>query len=291
MSESEWGDSDAPGVLAVAEAAARVGIPVPTLRSWERRYGLGASVRTDGGHRRYSAADLQTLLRARALIQSGMATSAAIVRALEVRRPDDTAPPKNRDAQQAFVTAVDRLDPAPAARAANSILQRLGVVRAWDEFFAPHLQQRGRTWERTRHGVEQEHLAAGVLQAALARYTLNRPTPEILVLAAATAEEAHTLPLYALAAALAERKTGVCVLGTLPAASLRTAIERRRPDVLVLWTRTRHKGDAAALRGVLDRAPAICAAGPGWNVGRLPAGVGHAHDLTSAVDTVLAWTR
>ena len=31
-----------------------LGIPASTLRTWERRYGLGPSERTRGGHRRYT---------------------------------------------------------------------------------------------------------------------------------------------------------------------------------------------------------------------------------------------
>src|SRR4051794_29387468 len=51
----------APAGLPVTAAARRLGLAASTLRSWERRYGLGPSLRTLGGHRRYSAGDLVAL--------------------------------------------------------------------------------------------------------------------------------------------------------------------------------------------------------------------------------------
>jgi DNA-binding transcriptional MerR regulator len=38
-----------------------LGIPVPTIRSWERRYGLAVSSRTSGRHRRYDIQDIEDL--------------------------------------------------------------------------------------------------------------------------------------------------------------------------------------------------------------------------------------
>src|SRR5690348_7457435 len=46
----------------VAHVAARVGVSISTLRSWERRYGLGPSGRTEGGHRRYTTDDIAAML-------------------------------------------------------------------------------------------------------------------------------------------------------------------------------------------------------------------------------------
>ena len=50
------------GTFSISELAARLNVAVPTLRSWERRYGFPVPLRTDGGHRRYSAGDLQACL-------------------------------------------------------------------------------------------------------------------------------------------------------------------------------------------------------------------------------------
>lgn len=54
MSEEEAGY----GIGAVSRL---LGVPAPTLRTWNLRYGLGPSRRSAGGHRRYDAADLHRL--------------------------------------------------------------------------------------------------------------------------------------------------------------------------------------------------------------------------------------
>jgi DNA-binding transcriptional MerR regulator len=45
----------------ISEAAAAIGVSVPTLRSWERRYAFVTPERTPGGHRRYSEEDVDRL--------------------------------------------------------------------------------------------------------------------------------------------------------------------------------------------------------------------------------------
>ena len=47
--------------LTVSGAARRLGIAPATLRTWDRRYGVGPSDHARGRHRRYSAADMARL--------------------------------------------------------------------------------------------------------------------------------------------------------------------------------------------------------------------------------------
>lgn len=47
--------------FSVSEVSAILGVSVPTLRSWERRYGWPIPQRTAGGHRRYSSEQLRDL--------------------------------------------------------------------------------------------------------------------------------------------------------------------------------------------------------------------------------------
>ncbi|MGA8116713.1 MAG: MerR family transcriptional regulator, partial [Actinocatenispora sp.] len=46
------------GGLSPGDVARRLGVAVTTLRSWDRRYGLGPAGRTSGRHRRYTADDV-----------------------------------------------------------------------------------------------------------------------------------------------------------------------------------------------------------------------------------------
>ena len=55
--ESPVEDVDEPR-LTVSGAARRLGIAPATLRTWDRRYGIGPTEHARGRHRRYSADDM-----------------------------------------------------------------------------------------------------------------------------------------------------------------------------------------------------------------------------------------
>lgn len=55
------------------QAASLVGMPVATLRIWERRYGIVAPQTTASGQRLYSEQDVKRLKRLKALVESGYA--------------------------------------------------------------------------------------------------------------------------------------------------------------------------------------------------------------------------
>ncbi|GII01327.1 MerR family transcriptional regulator [Planobispora takensis] len=62
---------DEPG-YGIGAVARRLGVPAPTLRTWNLRYGLGPSRRSPGGHRRYDSRDLRRLEEMNRLIRSGV---------------------------------------------------------------------------------------------------------------------------------------------------------------------------------------------------------------------------
>ena len=70
-------DEDPKTTMPIGEVARRTGVTVPTLRAWERRYGLLLPVRTAGGHRRYSDEDVQRVLAVLELTGQGWGVGAA----------------------------------------------------------------------------------------------------------------------------------------------------------------------------------------------------------------------
>ena len=50
------------GPYTISEVAETLNVSVPTLRSWERRYGVICPARTAGSHRRYSDEDVDRLI-------------------------------------------------------------------------------------------------------------------------------------------------------------------------------------------------------------------------------------
>ena len=59
------------GSYPIGAAARLTGVESETLRMWERRYGLGPSERSEGGHRLYSERDLELLRAVKELLQAG----------------------------------------------------------------------------------------------------------------------------------------------------------------------------------------------------------------------------
>lgn len=86
-SEDASGGSDSGGAvpgLAVAAVARRLGVAPATLRTWDRRYGLGPSAHAAGAHRRYSDDDIARLMVMRRLALEGVAPVDAARAALAV---------------------------------------------------------------------------------------------------------------------------------------------------------------------------------------------------------------
>jgi hypothetical protein len=275
--------------MGVAAAAQRVGVAASTLRAWERRYGLEPSARTSGGHRRYSADDVAQLQRMRQLIESGMSTASAVTLGTPGTSEHHDGASNSADTASRFGAGVQALSPGLTGQAAARLLRERGAVAAWTEVFVPYLQALGEQWERTGGGVECEHIAVAAVQAALRSYAARHigRAHTTQVVAAALSGEAHTLPLDALAAALAEAGYATSVLYDVPGPVLYAAVQRHPGAVVVLWARGR--ADVALLRGVLSLAPAVCAAGPGWRRARLPKPVRYVTSLPAAVTAVRAF--
>jgi transposase-like protein len=76
IAETEPG-TDGPSGLSVAAVARRLGVAPGTLRTWDRRYGIGPSRHDSGRHRRYTPADVARLQRMRQLLLQGVSAADA----------------------------------------------------------------------------------------------------------------------------------------------------------------------------------------------------------------------
>ncbi|MEE6274387.1 MerR family transcriptional regulator [Georgenia wangjunii] len=166
---------DADGApLTVAAVANRLGVAASTLRTWDRRYGLGPSSHQAGSHRRYTPDDVARLETMRRLTLRGVAPAdAARIAADEeggAATPERVESPASRDDDAQLI-----IDPLTLAAAAVEPdpprLQRMlaraaaerGIVETWTEVTKPALamlRQRGRL---ERPGMDPE----GVLEAAM----------------------------------------------------------------------------------------------------------------------------
>lgn len=314
-------------LLSVGAAAGRLGVAPATVRSWERRYGLGPGGRSDGGHRRYTEADLSRLLLMQELVSRGQAPAAA-ARAVLSEHPDNSkagaagaseviraasatreprhgggpggrvlAVPGASPEVRGLARAASRLDADAATGQLGDLLVSRGAVRTWNEVLRPVLISIGVRWVRA--GVDVEHVLSEAIMDALRAYRafLPRPVPGRPVLLACAPEEQHTLPLHALAAALAEQRVPLRLLGgRVPVTAVATAARRTSAGAVFLWQHNRGdqlgslaESEQFALLAELTRSrPArrLVVGGSAWEQTSLPAGAVYAADLQMALKLV-----
>lgn len=200
-SHGRAGDREPP-LLAVAAVARRLGVAPATLRTWDRRYGLGPSEHTAGAHRRYTGADVERLMVMRRLTLAGVAPVDAAQVAL------DTDPAA---ADQFFG---DLRTPAAVVEAAlaadlprlDSLLRIVDdqdVVAWWTDLVAPARDQLARRTVLDRPGQDADLVVQMAVSAAVRdRMASVAAQPIGVVLLLAPPGEARPLVLHAVAAAV-----------------------------------------------------------------------------------------
>lgn len=285
------GDGGLEPVFTVGGAAQRLGVPAATLRTWERRHGIGPSGRSPGGHRRYTASDLVRLRAMRALVGTGVPPAEAAglaVLTTQPARPGPAAAVAPMARPGLVVRAAEALDAPLLFAMLSAAFAQHGVTAGWHQLAVPALAEFGhRAPHAAGHGAA-EHLLSGCLLATLLQVISRAPVARTLrpVLLACAAEEQHVLPVYAVEAELAGRGVDVRQLGSrVPWRALAHAIRRVRPAAVFVWAQTRQTGDVSRLDG-LPPGPRLVAGGPGWPPG--PSGAARVSSLSTAADLLAA---
>lgn len=299
--------------LSAGAVARRLGVAVTTLRTWHQRYGLGPSEHVPGHHRRYTPADLARLEIMRRLTAEGVTPAEAARWARQAPTLDipDLVGPTARPAAtrdgggltipvgragpvaRGLARAAMRLDSVAIGETIAHALTADGVIATWDGLLRPVLAGIGERHAATAGLIEVEHLVSRCVSEGFATVTRAHPvTGPARILLACADEEQHSLPLEALAAALAEAGVGYRMLGArVPVNALLEAVSRTGPAAVVLWSHTRATADPGQLSALLTaprRPLLVLAAGPGWRADTLPAGVVRPVDLSEAVSLAVA---
>lgn len=242
------------------------GLKPPTIRAWERRYGLPQPQRTEGGHRQYSERDIETLKWLMARQAEGMSIS----HATELWRT------LTRQGEDPLETAVHT--PAYDARPASATpLPELGseigeLRRAWVDaclafnrpaaehalaqafaLFSPEkvatevlqkgLAEVGLGWYKGDVSVQQEHFASALSIQRLEMLIAAEAPPsrsERLLVASAQGDYHIFSPLL-LTYLLRRRGWDVVYLGAnVPAAELADTVAQVKPDMVILAAQLLH---------------------------------------------------
>jgi DNA-binding transcriptional MerR regulator len=274
-------------VFTVSGAARRLGIPAATLRTWERRHGIGPSGRSIGGHRRYTSADLIRLRAMRTLVETGVPPAqAAGLAALAAGDPAGRPAADSLISPELLTRAAVGLDAPLLCSMLGDAFARHGVVAAWQDLAVPALQELGRHGPAVAGHVAVEHMLSGSLLATLLAIITLAPAARTVrpVILACAEEEQHVLPVYALHAELASRGVDVRQLGgRVPRRALAHAVSTVGPAAVFVWSQV----PATAQPSLLDGLPAglpIVVGGPGWQ-DRAPGAVAH---LAGSLDEAAA---
>ena len=261
--------------LTVAAVARRIGVAPATLRTWDRRYGLGPSEHVEGEHRKYCPSDLAKLTMMRRLIVAGVSPSDAaeqarefegevklskIVKEIEVRE----------DVVDAIHKGLQAFDRAFIEATLEREITKHGIESAWSDVIVPTLFLIGEEWEVHQSGIEIEHLFSEILKKILHQRVveLKRPINARPVLLAAVGEELHSLALHALAAALCERNVETYVLGArTPLSALSAMVSRCAPPAIFLWAQLPKNAEEKYWQEIpaIRPAPRVVIGGPGWD--------------------------
>src|SRR3954452_25241405 len=84
---SMTGEAPAEAGLTIGAVAARTGLSVPVLRSWEQRHGFPRPARLDGGHRRYDEDEVARIQRVVEERRGGRSLVAGISMAVRAASP------------------------------------------------------------------------------------------------------------------------------------------------------------------------------------------------------------
>ena len=160
----------------------RTGLTPDVLRAWEKRYGVVSPIRSEGGQRLYSDADIEYLSLLTRAVRAGRAIGQvaklpmdelqAIVQqdesadlATPTRAP---ASPESLESLQATALfAVQNFDSAGFEAILRGGVLRLGIDVSIDGLIAPLLATLGVLWHQRTVRPVHEHLASAVIRRTL----------------------------------------------------------------------------------------------------------------------------
>jgi MerR family transcriptional regulator, light-induced transcriptional regulator len=250
------------GYLRIGELSRRTGVTEPTLRAWERRYGLLRPERSAGGFRLYTDEDAARVRAMRDHLDRGVAASQAAQLALaEPPRPD--VAPVDALADE-LGAALEALDDVASQAALDRTLATLSVEAALREVLLPVMSEVGRGWENDESVIAREHFATNLVRGrllSLARgWDLGAGRRALL---ACAPDERHDIGLIAFGLALRARGWRITFLGAdTPAGTLARAAAQTEPDLVVVSASLPERLDPAEL-AKLASAHRLALGGPG----------------------------
>lgn len=235
----------------VGAVSSRLGIAASTLRTWERRYGVGPSHRTHGGHRRYTERDISRVELLRRMVSRGVSAQDAARVARHLDRDDLSSALRGESGGETDLASDDLLDSVLAAATAAdearlqdlliAMMSSTPVLEVWRDVLSPALSRLAHEVSRGAVSPESQTL---VRRVVLDRLRLVRGTHDAKrgagvktqVLLATFADEVDALPYVAWGAALAQADVGLRIVGPdVDPREVLDLVSHLSPSVVVTW--------------------------------------------------------
>lgn len=201
--------------MSIGSLAARTGVPVDTLRAWERRYGVLRPWRTDGGQRRYGAADVERVLWLAARCAEGQRISDAVTALTALSAREAGAETLPVDALIARISASARQgDSGRMEVELDRAFAALPLVQVMELVVFPALADLGRRWAAGESVVVAEHMLSTATERRLAGRlaAARRPRGPIGIVACPPGER-HSVGAMTLSVLMAQDGWRITFLG------------------------------------------------------------------------------
>ena len=269
------------------------GITPATLRAWERRYGVLAPGRSEGGYRLYSERDIATLLWLKHQVGAGVAISRAVAilkmhhqageePELSVRLdlpPDQPIGVAAKEVRSTGAISEDLLDAllafqeGEAERLMGEAFGLHPVEQVLEQIIAPTLVEIGERWHDGQATVVQEHFATAFLRRRLTALfdVYGNPPAGPLAITGTAPSEWHDVGILLVSLTLRRHGWRVIYLGqNVPVDHLVRDIGRQRPNLVCLSATTRESAEglaevAEALQKLPEPQPRLALGGRAFN--------------------------
>lgn len=230
------------------------GIKPDTLRAWERRYGLPAPDRSQGGHRLYSQRDIDTLIWLMARQDEGLTISRAVDlwHTLETDGRDPLRMPEytihrteshhvNGEEidvlHRQWVEACLRFDERTAERVLAQAFAIYPVEAVCVDVLQKGLRTIGEYWYAGTASVQQEHFASALAMRRMDAMLGAAPLPTRIgrILVACPPGEEHVFGQAMIQLMLRRRGWETIYLGAnVPMERLESSVDMMRPHLVIL---------------------------------------------------------
>jgi methanogenic corrinoid protein MtbC1 len=231
------------------------GLPADTLRAWERRYGLPAPQRTEGGQRLYSQYDIELIKWLMERLEEGLSISHAVEMWNEHTASGvdllTGALSTTQTLPAVYIPAGTTLDSirahwlehclafkeAEAEQVLNKAFTMFPVEAVCMEVLQKGLAQMGQFWYENKATVQQEHFASGLAMRRLDSLMSASPAPtrKQTVMVGCPSGEWHIFTALLLALLLRRRGLNIIYLGAdVPANQFAETVTATRANLVIL---------------------------------------------------------